>query len=117
MPFPSPAENARHGAPDDVRFGAIHPHEIEIHGGEPIERQTTIAHEGDGLKEDLRQQHRGPAIQVCPARKVRDKRDEVPEIPQAGRAALKAELRRNAPDAYWGGAARAVLRASTDVLN
>ena len=39
------------------------------------------------------------------------------ELPRAGRAALKGELRRNAPDGYWDGAARAVLRDSPDVLD
>lgn len=38
------------------------------------------------------------------------------ELPDVGRAELKAELRANAPSAYWAGAARAVLRRSTDVL-
>lgn len=42
---------------------------------------------------------------------------ELEALPRAGRAELKAELRRNAPDAYWVGATRAVLRASTDALN
>lgn len=38
-------------------------------------------------------------------------------LPAPGRPALKAELERNAPDAYWAGAARAVLRTSPDVLD
>ena len=38
-------------------------------------------------------------------------------LPAAGRAILKAELERNAPAAYWDGAARAVLRTSPDVLD
>lgn len=41
----------------------------------------------------------------------------LPALPAEGRAALKAELERNAPDAYWSGAARAVLRHSPDVLD
>ena len=39
----------------------------------------------------------------------------LPHLPAAGRAALKAELERNAPDAYWAGATRAALRHSPDV--
>ena len=39
------------------------------------------------------------------------------ELPRAGRAALKAELERNAPGAYWDGAARAVLRREPEVLD
>jgi Ribulose-5-phosphate 4-epimerase and related epimerases and aldolases len=41
----------------------------------------------------------------------------LPELPAAGRATLKAELRRNAPGAYWAGAARTVLRREPDVLD
>ena len=41
----------------------------------------------------------------------------LPELPAPGRAELKSELERNAPDAYWSGAARAVLRHSPDVLD
>jgi hypothetical protein len=35
----------------------------------------------------------------------------------AERASLKHELRTNAPDAYWDGAARAALRANPDALD
>lgn len=38
-------------------------------------------------------------------------------LPTAGRDVLKAELRANAPGAYWAGAARAVLRADPTVLD
>ena len=38
-------------------------------------------------------------------------------LPIAGRERLKAELRANAPAAYWIGAARAVLRADPTVLD
>jgi ribulose-5-phosphate 4-epimerase/fuculose-1-phosphate aldolase len=37
-------------------------------------------------------------------------------LPVAGRAELQAELRANAPGAYWAGAARRVLRTTPDVL-
>ena len=39
------------------------------------------------------------------------------ELPAPGRLALKAELERNAPAAYWAGAARSVLRHTPDVLD
>ena len=38
-------------------------------------------------------------------------------LPDAGRTALKAELRANAPDAYWRGAARVALRTDRTVLD
>ena len=41
----------------------------------------------------------------------------LPELPAPGRLALKTELERNAPAAYWAGAARSVLRHSPDVLD
>ena len=41
----------------------------------------------------------------------------LPELPAPGRQALKAELERNAPAAYWAGATRAVLRRSPDALD
>lgn len=41
----------------------------------------------------------------------------LPPLPERGRAALKAELERNAPSAYWAGAARAAIRRAPDVLD
>ena len=38
-------------------------------------------------------------------------------LPGPGRAALKAELVRNTPDAYWDGAVRGLLRVEPDVLD
>ncbi len=38
------------------------------------------------------------------------------ELPLAGRAALKAELERNAPAAYWNGAVRRLLAREPEVL-
>lgn len=42
---------------------------------------------------------------------------QVAPLPERGRTALKAELERNAPSAYWAGAARAVIRRTPDVLD
>ena len=38
------------------------------------------------------------------------------ELPVDGRAALKAELQRNAPPAYWGGAVRLLLAREPEVI-
>ena len=52
------------GAADDILVGTIVLNEIEVYGCKVAQRMSEISYQANGLKKDLRQDHRRAAVQI-----------------------------------------------------
>jgi hypothetical protein len=78
------------GTRDDVGLRPIGTQEIKVDRRQLGERDATVAREGDGFQENLRQDHRGSAVQVHATLQTRHVRHEVAKIAQAAFAECRA---------------------------
>src|SRR5271155_1588479 len=89
-----------------IYFGAVVLQEIQVDGGESGERMTQIAHGGDSLQKDFRQQYRGAHVQVDAALMESDQqRTQQAEIAMrstadGGRIRRRMGVRRIRADGY-----------------